>query len=76
MLRAEGHAVCIIGTNDERWTDKAEVLREKGTDRARFMRREVSSYAWQDLGSSGVVSELVAAYLYGQLQELQAITIQ
>ena len=68
-----GEAGALL-VNDERWASRAEILREKGTDRARFMRGEVARYAWQDLGSSWVVSELVAAYLWGQLQDAESIT--
>jgi dTDP-4-amino-4,6-dideoxygalactose transaminase len=53
---------------------RAEIVREKGTDRARFMRRDVDKYAWQQLGCSWVVSELVAAYLAAQLQAVDLVT--
>jgi dTDP-4-amino-4,6-dideoxygalactose transaminase len=54
--------------------ERAEVQREKGTDRARFLRGEVERYAWQDIGSSYVVSELVAAFLDAQLQAVDSVT--
>lgn len=53
---------------------RAEVLREKGTDRSRFFRGEVDKYTWQDLGSSFLPGELTAAFLWAQFEEAQAIT--
>ncbi len=66
----EGGAIVI---NDDRLTARAEVLREKGTDRARFMRGQVDKYTWRDVGSSWIPSELLAALLVGQLERLDAI---
>src|SRR5690606_26036604 len=54
--------------NDDRFIARARVLREKGTDRFAYERGEVARYTWIDGGSSYLVSELVSAYLYGQLQ--------
>jgi dTDP-4-amino-4,6-dideoxygalactose transaminase len=68
----EGGALLI---NDDRHATRAEILREKGTDRSRFFRGEVDRYTWQDLGSSYVLSEILAAVLLGQLEsraEIQA----
>ena len=62
----EGGALLV---NDPALVDRAEVLRDKGTDRARFFRGMVDKYTWQDLGSSYVPSELCAAYLLAQLEE-------
>ena len=59
----EGGAI-LLGQDDPR----AEVIREKGTNRARFLRGQVDKYTWEDLGSSYLPSELNAAYLYGQLE--------
>jgi dTDP-4-amino-4,6-dideoxygalactose transaminase len=67
----EGGALCI---NDRRFIARAEILWEKGTDRAQFHRGQVGSYSWQDLGSSFLPSELVAAFLFGQLEHLSRIT--
>ncbi|MCZ6783348.1 MAG: dTDP-4-amino-4,6-dideoxygalactose transaminase [Proteobacteria bacterium] len=61
----EGGALLI---NDPRFTSKAEIVREKGTDRSRFFRGEVDRYTWIDLGSSYLPSEILAAFLYAQLE--------
>jgi dTDP-4-amino-4,6-dideoxygalactose transaminase len=53
---------------------RAEVLREKGTDRSRFMRGEIDKYTWQDVGSSFLPSELLAAFLLAQLEAMDDIT--
>jgi dTDP-4-amino-4,6-dideoxygalactose transaminase len=60
----EGGALLI---NDETLVDRAEILREKGTNRSRFFRGQVDKYTWVDVGSSYLPSDLLAAYLYGQL---------
>lgn len=67
----EGGALVI---NDPKWIARAEILRQKGTDRARFLRGEVDKYTWVDVGSSFVPSELQSAYLDAQLQNLRRIT--
>ncbi len=59
--------------NDERYAERAEILREKGTNRSRFFRGEVAKYQWVDIGSSYVISDLLAAYLYAQLEALEDI---
>jgi dTDP-4-amino-4,6-dideoxygalactose transaminase len=61
----EGGALLV---NDERLIERAEILREKGTDRARFLRGEVDRYTWVDVGSSYVLSDLLAGFLLGQLE--------
>ena len=61
----EGGAILL---NDESDIERAEILREKGTDRSKFFRGQVDKYTWQDKGSSYLPSELNAAYLYGQLE--------
>jgi dTDP-4-amino-4,6-dideoxygalactose transaminase len=66
----EGGALVI---NDERYRRRAEVLCEKGTDRRRFLRGEVASYEWVDLGSSFAPAEVLAAVLCAQLEEGPAI---
>lgn len=67
----EGGALLI---NDPIYTERAEILREKGTDRARFFRRQVDKYSWVDLGSSYLPSDILAAFLYAQIE--MAGTIQ
>jgi dTDP-4-amino-4,6-dideoxygalactose transaminase len=66
----EGGALLI---NDERDVNRAEILQEKGTDRARFYRGQVDSYSWVDLGSSFILSELGAAFLFAQLEQAERI---
>ena len=61
----EGGALIV---NDRDLVDRAEVIREKGTDRARFFRGEVDKYTWVDLGSSYLMSEILAAFLLAQLE--------
>ena len=53
---------------DDRYQERAEILREKGTDRSKFFRGQVDKYRWMDFGSSYLPSELNAAYLYAQLE--------
>ncbi|HUR82419.1 MAG TPA: dTDP-4-amino-4,6-dideoxygalactose transaminase [Thermoanaerobaculia bacterium] len=67
----EGGALLI---NDERFIDRAEIVREKGTNRAAFMRGEVEQYEWVERGSSFAPGELSAAFLLAQLEEARAIT--
>ena len=64
LLSGEGGALVI---NDERFVARAEIVREKGTNRSRFLRGEVDNYTWVDLGSSYLPSELIAAFLEAQL---------
>ena len=66
----EGGALLI---NDDRFIARAEVIREKGTNRNQFFRGETDKYTWRDLGSSFLMSELQAAYLYAQLEAAQQI---
>jgi dTDP-4-amino-4,6-dideoxygalactose transaminase len=61
----EGGALVL---NDSRYVARAEIIREKGTDRSRFFRGEVDKYTWVDIGSSYLMSELQAAFLLGQLE--------
>jgi dTDP-4-amino-4,6-dideoxygalactose transaminase len=67
----EGGALLV---NDKDLVERAEIIREKGTNRSRFFRGEVDKYTWVDIGSSHGLSDLSAAFLYGQLAEAQAIT--
>jgi dTDP-4-amino-4,6-dideoxygalactose transaminase len=66
----EGGAVLV---NDDSLVARAEILREKGTDRKRFYRGEVDKYTWVDVGSSWVASDLLAAYLLGQLEKKEHV---
>lgn len=66
----EGGALVV---NDARLTERAEVLREKGTNRSRFFRGQVDKYSWVDLGSSFLPSELLAAFLLAQLEKRSEI---
>jgi dTDP-4-amino-4,6-dideoxygalactose transaminase len=61
----EGGALLI---NDEGFIERAEMIREKGTDRSRFFRGQVDKYSWVDIGSSYVMSDVLAAFLFGQLE--------
>ena len=66
----EGGALLI---NDEAKVDRAEIIREKGTDRSRFLKGMIDKYTWVDMGSSYLPSELNAAYLYAQLEKADEI---
>lgn len=66
----EGGAVLF---QDDAYMERAEILREKGTDRSKFFRGQVDKYRWMDFGSSYLPSDLNAAYLYAQLEEYEAI---
>lgn len=66
----EGGALII---NDERFIERAEIIREKGTNRSKFHRGQVDKYTWIDIGSSYLPSELNAAYLYAQLELAEEI---
>ncbi len=67
----EGGALLV---NDSRLVARAEVIQEKGTDRNRFFRGEVDKYTWQDTGSSYLLSEVAAAFLWAQLEHAERIT--
>jgi len=66
----EGGALLI---NDARYIERAEILREKGTNRSRFFRGEVGKYTWVDIGSSYLPSDILAAFLYAQLEAREII---
>jgi dTDP-4-amino-4,6-dideoxygalactose transaminase len=66
----EGGALLI---NDPRYAHRAEILREKGTNRAAFFRGQVDKYTWVDVGSSYVPSDMLAAFLYAQLEQAARI---
>ena len=63
----------LLAINDEQYVQRAEIIREKGTNRSAFFRGEVDKYGWVDVGSSFLPSEIVAAFLYAQLENLNAI---
>jgi len=63
----------MLAINDERFISRAEIIWEKGTNRAEFFRGEVNKYGWVDIGSSFLPSEIIAAYLYAQLENLDSI---
>lgn len=66
----EGGALLI---NDPRYVERAEIIREKGTNRSRFFRGQVDKYTWVDVGSSYLPSDMLAAYLYAQLEQRETI---
>ncbi len=63
----------LLGINDERFIRRAEILWEKGTNRAEFFRGEVNKYGWCDVGSSFLPSEMTAAFLWAQLESMEEI---
>jgi dTDP-4-amino-4,6-dideoxygalactose transaminase len=70
-----GEGGCLL-VNDRALVQRAEIVREKGTDRSRFFRGEVDKYTWQEVGSSFLPGELIAAFLWAQLEEAERITAQ
>jgi dTDP-4-amino-4,6-dideoxygalactose transaminase len=66
----EGGALII---NDDALRDRAEIIREKGTNRSRFFRGQIDKYTWVDVGSSYLPSDILAAYLFGQLEARERI---
>jgi len=66
----EGGALLI---NEPKYIERAEILREKGTNRSRFFRGQVAKYTWVDVGSSYLPSDMLAAFLYAQLESYQKI---
>ena len=63
----------LLAINDEKYIDRSEVIWEKGTNRASFFRGEVNKYGWVDTGSSFLPSEVIAAFLWAQLENLEKI---
>ncbi len=63
----------LLSINDYKYASRAEVIREKGTNRSSFFRGEVDKYGWVDIGSSFLPSDIVSAYLYAQLENLDII---
>lgn len=71
VISGEGGALLV---NDASQVERAEIIREKGTNRSRFFRGQVDKYTWVDAGSSYLPGEIVAAFLAAQLEEAQSIT--
>ncbi|HYN54073.1 MAG TPA: dTDP-4-amino-4,6-dideoxygalactose transaminase [Methylotenera sp.] len=71
LISGEGGALLI---NDERFIERAEIVREKGTNRSRFFRGEIDKYTWVDIGSSYLPGELISAFLWAQFQKAEEIT--
>lgn len=71
IISGEGGALLI---NDPALAERAEIIREKGTNRSKFFRGQVDKYSWVDVGSSFLPSELVAAFLWAQMEEADGIT--
>jgi len=70
LICGEGGALLI---NDPVFIEKAEIIREKGTDRSRFFRGEIDEYCWRDMGSSFLLGELSAAFLWAQMEAADVI---
>jgi dTDP-4-amino-4,6-dideoxygalactose transaminase len=70
IISGEGGMLVI---NDERFVKRAEIIREKGTNRSAFFRGEIDKYGWVDVGSSFLPSEIIAACLYAQLEQMEEI---
>lgn len=71
VISGEGGALLV---NDPKYSSRAEIIREKGTDRSRFFRGQVDKYTWQEIGSSFLPGELSAAFLWAQFEEAYSIT--
>jgi dTDP-4-amino-4,6-dideoxygalactose transaminase len=69
----EGGALLI---NDEHYIERAEIIREKGTNRSKFFRGDVDKYSWVDIGSSYLPSDMLAAFLYAQLEKRELIQVK
>jgi len=71
IISGEGGALLI---NDEQFAERAEIIREKGTNRSQFFRGQVDKYTWVDIGSSYLPGEVIAAFLWAQMEEARSIT--
>jgi dTDP-4-amino-4,6-dideoxygalactose transaminase len=71
IISGEGGALLV---NDARFVERAEIIREKGTNRSQFFRGQVDKYTWVDIGSSYLPGEILAAFLWAQMEEADAIT--
>ena len=70
FICGEGGAIVI---NNEQFIERAEIIREKGTNRSKFFRGEIDKYTWVDIGSSYLPSDILAAFLYAQIENLEKI---
>ena len=70
IISGEGGMLVI---NDKKFAERAEIIREKGTNRSQFYRGEVDKYGWMDIGSSFLPSDIIAAFLFAQLENLDKI---
>ena len=70
IISGEGGMLVI---NDDRFINRAEIIREKGTNRSSFFRGEVDKYGWVDIGSSFLPSDMIAAFLFAQIENLENI---
>jgi dTDP-4-amino-4,6-dideoxygalactose transaminase len=70
IISGEGGMLVI---NDEKFIERAEIIREKGTNRSKFFRGDIDKYGWVDIGSSFLPSDIIAAFLYAQLENLENI---
>lgn len=66
----EGGAIVL---NNEKFVERAEIIREKGTNRSKFFRGEIDKYTWVDIGSSYLPSDILSAFLYAQLENMEQI---
>ena len=73
ITSGEGGALLI---NDKRFVERAEIIREKGTNRSQFFRGQVDKYTWVDIGSSYLPGEVIAAFLWAQMEEAESITVK
>ena len=71
LISGEGGALLV---NNERFVERAEIIREKGTNRGQFFRGQVDKYTWVDIGSSYLPGEIIAAFLWAQMEEVEPIT--
>ena len=71
VISGEGGALLV---NDPKFADRAEIIREKGTNRSQFFRGQVDKYTWVDVGSSYLPGEIIAAFLWAQMEEADEIT--
>ncbi|NOZ09268.1 MAG: dTDP-4-amino-4,6-dideoxygalactose transaminase, partial [FCB group bacterium] len=70
IISGEGGLLIV---NNEKYMERAEIIREKGTNRSKFFRGEIDKYGWIDIGSSYLPSDLIAAFLYAQLENIDLI---
>lgn len=70
IIAGEGGMLAI---NDDQFVERAEIIREKGTNRSKFFRGEVDKYSWVDIGSSFLPSDIIAAFLYAQIENITLI---